>query len=376
MDARIIPERLREAREAQGFTVATLADELGVTRQAVAQFEIGQTAPSAETLVRLLAALDQPLAFFTTPRSVDRGTPGTTFWRSLKRMSEAERLRIARRLDWARDLVSYVEEFIDLPCLNLPDWRWPDDPLEPREETIERAAGLLRDLWGLGRGPIPNLIGLMEANGIVCVRERVDSDDMDAVSRWHGGRPFVLLAADKRSGPRSLFDAAHELGHLLLHAGAEVDSRTLPKLEGEANYFAGAFLMPRETFPREIVSSSIDHFEQLKKRWRVAIAAMVYRCKNLGILDRNQVEYIWKQMNIRGIRKVEPLDREMSPERPALLSTAVKMLIEHGVQTKQTIRDRLLINPEDIEDLAGLGRGTLDTTVIQFSLHRRTAAHS
>ena len=37
---RIVPERIREAREAGGFTTDRFADELGVTRRSVGQYEI------------------------------------------------------------------------------------------------------------------------------------------------------------------------------------------------------------------------------------------------------------------------------------------------------------------------------------------------
>ena len=42
---------------------------------------------------------------------------------------------------------------------------------------------------------------------------------MDAFSLIRDDRPFAFLNTD-RSAERQRFDAAHELGHLLLHAGA------------------------------------------------------------------------------------------------------------------------------------------------------------
>ena len=120
---------------------------------------------------------------------------------------------------------------------------------------------------------------------------------MDAVSRWQAGRPFILYSSQVESGPRCVFNLAHELGHIFLHAGVEVDSRNIDVIESQANRFAGAFLLPRETFPREVVSTSIKYFTYLKERWGVAIAAMVYRCKDLHLLSKSQHGYLMRQMH-------------------------------------------------------------------------------
>src|SRR5262245_2986339 len=105
-----IPERIREAREARGLTLDGFAEEIGVTRQAVAQYETGQSAPGGEVLSRIIAVTAQPLSFFVTVR--DRARGGTPFWRSLKRMEQHQRRRIARRLEWARDIAVYLDSFI------------------------------------------------------------------------------------------------------------------------------------------------------------------------------------------------------------------------------------------------------------------------
>lgn len=365
--ARIIPERLREGREARGFTVQSLAERLGVSRQAVAQYEVGQSQPSAETLANIIEILNQPPAFFTTARTRARENTGTIFWRSLKRMKKHERDRIARRLDWVQDIVSYLEDFIELPPVHLPA---PDFEVTD-EDAIEQVADLVRKIWGLGRGPIPDMVGLLEANGIVVVREQVHSDDMDAISRWQCGRPVILLSANKGSAARSRFDAAHELGHMVLHSDVEVDSRNLAKVEAEANRFAGAFLLPADSFSQEVTSSSIDHFSSLKRRWKVAIAAMIFRCKDMGIFSNNQVQYLWRQRSARRWVKWEPLDDELEPEIPKFLTYAIRMLLENKIQSKQDIQDKLLLCSDDIESLCGLDEGILNPTVVPLRVRPR-----
>ncbi|MBI1406011.1 MAG: ImmA/IrrE family metallo-endopeptidase [Caulobacter sp.] len=362
--AKPIPERIREAREARGYSAESFAERLGVTRQAVAQYETGQASPSGEVMRKIVAETAQPVAFFTTmpPRA---GEPKSPFFRSLKRMEQQQRKRIIRRLQWAGDITTMIGQFIDLPQLSLPTV-WFDADRDDVEE-IEAAAEALRDHWNLGRGPIRDLAEVLERHGVILVRERVDCLDMDAVSCWIGGRAFVLLSAEVTSGPRDKFNLAHELGHLVMHSDVEITSENLDRIERQANRFASAFLMPAESFSREVLGTSIDYFLALKERWGVAIAAMAYRCRDLNILSENQFSYIFRQMNARKIRKVEPLDDRFPVAKPNVLQQGIEMLVEHGVFTRDQIESSLSMNMSDVETLSGVEPGYLDRRVVKLS---------
>lgn len=355
-----IPERIKEAREARGFTLDGFAEHLGLSKQAIAQFETGQASPSGETMAAIFATTRQPPAFFFKPRERTNGRP---FWRSLKRMTQPHRRRIARRLEWASDIVRYVEQFIELPAVNIPQVDF--DPLRATDEQIEAVATHVRDAWGLGRGPIKDLVSVLEANGVLLIRESVDCPDMDAVSCWYSGRPLVLFADEVRSGPRSKFNLAHELAHLTLHASVGLTVENLGAIERQAHRFAGAFLLPRESFSQEILGSSIKYFLSLKERWGVSLAAMAYRCKDLDIFTDNQYSYLMKQMNLLQIRKAEPLD-DIPVGTPTIFAESLRMLMRHGVQTRDQIEAALSLNMGDVERLCGLPSGSLDVRVIQF----------
>lgn len=371
--AKPIPERIREAREARGLSGEGFAEAIGVSRQAVAQFETGQTTPGGETMSKIIAETGQPISFFTNV-PVRPGEPRSPFFRSLKRMEHHHRRRIVRRMQWAGDIGALLERFIDLPTVNFPDFEF--DFERGKVDDIEHAAEALRDHWGLGRGPVRNLSVLMEQNGVLIVREPVRCDDMDAVSCWIGGRPIVLLSKEVVSGPRDLFNLAHELGHLVLHPDVELSRTNLDVIEKQANRFASAFLLPRETFSREVLGSSIAYFKSLKSRWGVSIAAMAYRSKNLGILSENQYSYLFRQMNSQDIRKIEPLDDMFPVNIPSVLGEGLRMLIEHHVYTRPQIEASLSLNLRDVEIIAGLDEGYLDQRVVSIRLHQeiRTAS--
>src|SRR5271166_91336 len=363
-----IPERIREAREACGLQLEAFAELLEVTKQAVARYESGHLVPSGETMRRIIGVTGQPPAFFVTPRK--RAASGIApFWRGLKRMELHHRKRVSRRLEWASDIVAYIDQYIDLPEVTLPPVEF-DATLQSFEQ-IEQAADALRDKWGLGRGPIRDLSAIMELHGFILVRESVHCSDMDAVSAWQGGRPYVLFSADVSSGPRTAYNLAHELGHMLLHSLVEVASNTLQQIEKQANRFASALLLPQDTFSREVLGTSLNHFLFLKEKWGVSIAAMAYRCRDLDIMNTNQFGYIFRQLNLKLIRDREPLDDRFQTRLPSILSGSIRMLLDHGVQTKTQIEDALALNPSDIESLCALPKGSLDTRVIPFAPHIR-----
>ncbi|HLY05836.1 MAG TPA: XRE family transcriptional regulator [Rhizomicrobium sp.] len=357
----VIPERIKEARESRGYTRESFGEQLGVSTQAIGQYEIGQHSPGPEMLTKIIKLTALPPAFFTSERR-RRESAVKPNWRSLARMSKPDRLRIGRRLEWAADIVDYVGRFIELPGLNLPEIPLPRDWDDTA--ALERAAEIAREHWNLDELPIAHLAPTLETNGVILVKERVNCSDMDAVSQWIDGRAYVLFSDDKGSLPRENFDLAHELLHLLAHAHIEVTSDNLPMIERQANYFAGAFLLPRRTFAREVISTSIDYFLELKTRWRVSVQAMIYRCKDLGLLNRNQVSYLWRQIAQKNMRNAEPLDDLFEPERPTLLNGALAMLVENGVQTRGQIANTLKLNIADIESLAGTPPGFLNASKI------------
>ena len=215
-----------------------------------------------------------------------------------------------------------------------------------------------------GLGPIHDMAPLLECHGVILARENVRCEEMDAVSRWQTGRPYVLYAKEVSSQARINYNLAHELAHILLHSGMDVNSGNLAKLERQANRFAGAFLLPRRTFPKEVVSTSISYFETLKGRWRVSIAAMIYRCKDLAILSDVQVKYLWRQMNTLGIRKIEPLDNSYLPAQPSILAACLEMLVSNKVQTREEIEHAINLNAGDIESLGGTKEGWLSADKI------------
>jgi hypothetical protein len=94
--------------------------------------------------------------------------------------------------------------------------------------------------WSLGDKPIESMVRLLESKGVRVFSLPGDVVAADTFSMWHQDRPYVLL--NRRKIETQLrFDAARELGHLLLHVPA-----TGRQAQERATNFASAFLMPME----------------------------------------------------------------------------------------------------------------------------------
>jgi hypothetical protein len=131
------------------------------------------------------------------------------------------------------------------------------------------------------------------------------------------------------------------------------------------------FLLPATTFPNEVFTARLEAFVELKRRWKVAIAAQIYRCSDLGLFTEHQILNMRKQISARRWRKTEPLDNEMVIERPSLINRAVSLLLENHILTRGELLSGINISPGIIESLSGLPEGALghrsdDTPVVEL----------
>lgn len=373
-----VPERLTEARLAARMTQTELADQVGVSRQAVSSYELGTKIPEPVTMQGIAGALNQPIAFFTKTEHTAFGAFSANFFRKFGADTKRRNLACEVYARWFAASVHAFDDLANLPAVDIPQFE-PTDKRQSAytDEEIEAIAENVRQHFGLGLGPISNVIRLLEVKGVSVCRLEIEGENIEAFSYWSGMRPFIFLASDKGSAARARFDVAHELGHLCLHrwvSAAEIeDAGRLKQVEAEANRFAGAFLLPRKSFPNEVYSARSEAFIPLKGRWKVAIQAMVYRCKDLGLFDDRQVTNLYKQISFKKWRTKEPLDGPtgIPLEQPTLLKTIAELVIAKGRDKVDEICGGLAFAPSVIEQLWGLERGSLeppDATVLMPTL--------
>lgn len=360
-------DRLKAARIYNGLTIADVAEETGVSKQAISQFENKKAEPKIETLMKIMNTLRFPREYFYQ-EVVEDVTIGDTYFRSLASMTNKERMTQIEYINLLVSIYECIEEYIAFPPLNLYQ-------LQGEEEMdTEKLADAVRKHWGLKEAPIPNLIDVMERNGIIINSIKTKSRRIDAYSqvRRLNGKAIavVILGTDKENAFRRNLSAAHELGHLILDDFFNLnDMNKLEYKEMEIimNQFAGALLIPRQIYTEDLQTISktdLNYYIQLKKKYRVSAAALIVRANQIGEITNNQYQYLMKQLSQKGYRIIEPLDKETPPITPRYLKEAMRMIIEEdGVLGKEVLEHLvergIALTQELVEEILGLEDGYL-----------------
>ena len=363
-------DRLSQILAVRRLTQVQLASMVGVSPATISKWRAGTQAPEREALDRLAGVVNVTPEWFTRPPTEKLSLP---LFRSNASAHVAARAMLEARIEWAQDIAIALMEFVDYPDLNLPA-RSFSDPEEITPEDIEKAASECRDMWRLGRVAVQDLALAVEGAGIILIREETGIAQIEGLSAWSEvlGRPLILLSADKDNGYRSRFDLAHELGHLVLHRHIQrtTDRDRHKLMEKQAHHFAGAFLLPAETFASDVrMPVTLDDMLLLKRRWGVSVAAIMMRLHALGLLDEEDKLALFKRRSARWGGKSEPGDGDRKPEQPRLLRRTIDLLVDENVMPLDAIPRLIGLADSDIEMLAGLPEGYFQgkSNVVQFA---------
>lgn len=334
--------RLDLARRRRGLTKAALAAAAGVSTRSLALYLNDDRQPAESTLAKLATALGFPVEFFFGP-DLDAPKAGGVSFRSLASMTARTRDQALGSAVLGTALADWIDERFSLPDSNVP---------RLRDSSPEGAAEEVRRMWDLGEGRLPNLIHLLEANGVRVFSLAPESREVDGFSFWRNGTPFIFLNTIK-SAEHARMDAAHELGHLVMHfwssAGdgspedEDLESEPLRReharsAEMEAKQFASAFLMtersvrasaPRNPTVQDIVSG--------KRRWNVSAMALAYRMRVLGLLSEWHARTLMIEMSKLGYRTTEP--NPIPREQSQLLRKVLRSLRVEGTSVAEVSRE-------------------------------------
>ena len=361
-----VGSRLREAREARQMTAVTLSELIGITPSGISLYERGHSSPSADALQKITAALNFKNEFFLRPdEDVTDITRQTIFERSKSSATKATRRRAQHRRVWLREVIQYLNRFIEFPKPEVPANPFQSNWLSTSDIDIESAAKDARRFWNLGDGPISNVTLLVENHGVVVTLIDMKANNLDAFSTWDraDNRPYIVLGSDSQSAFRTRFNVCHELGHLILHRDVSPlefkDKKYFRIIEEQADRFAAAFLAPATSFAFDLTTPSLEVFRILKPKWRTSIKMMIHRAQELEIIDREEARRFYINYNRRGWIREEPLDRDYQLEEPRLVRRAFEAIVENSIIERSQISAALPFNPEDIEQLSNLPYGYL-----------------
>lgn len=281
-------ERLISARKMKGWSLQELADNISVpiTRQALNKYEKNEMKPTGEVLIALAKALDVKSDYFFRETKIELAP---VEFRKKKKLPAKQEESIKEKV---RD---FLERYLEAEQLLNIKMKF-SNPVKNISiygvEEVEGAALKLIRGWDLGFDPIPNVIEMLEDNGVKVI-EMDAPEEFDGLSTFVGDIPVVVINKNY-SVERKRFTALHELGHLVLKIEEGADKERI------CHAFAGALLLPDDSLekligdkrnniaPGEVVS--------IKEQFGISVQAIMMRAVIKNIISKNASERFWKSM--------------------------------------------------------------------------------
>lgn len=343
------------------MSLQEVANELDISRQYLHKFETMQSVPNDEMLAKLAKIYNVRPDFFTLNKATVQ--EDQVHFRKLQRTKEMDKQALVSTAEYIDRLLDIIQKKlagkVALPAINLPDLEEYDKNFNIEKPLdIERIAEYCREYWDLGHGPISNMTRLCENMGVIVTLYGMHdgSMDIDALSVTLK-RPIIIRSTSKNNPFRLRFDLAHELGHLIFHEGIITGCR---KTESQANHFAGAFLLPRaimiKYFPSIFNGKSFNwaNMSKFKMHFKVSKAAILYRAKQLSLLNDKQYRRGVIYLKNQGESRQEIEDKDIRLEQPELLENCLTYLAEHENLYIEDIAKELRVTPKFIEDLVSI----------------------
>ena len=293
-------QRLLSARKMAGLSLQDLADrmDIDITKQALNQYEKGQTTPSSKVIISLSNALGLPVDYFFKKSDV-----------KLENLEFRKKSSLSQKeIEAARfKTMDYLEKYLEIEgLLNVENTF--TNPLKKavvhNEQDIEKHANDLRKAWDLGLDPIPDVIALLEEKRIK-VFELEAPDEFSGLSSRTDGIAVIVVNKNVNI-VRKRFTALHELAHLVLTFPAGMDDKQKELL---CYTFAGAFLFPEEVFKDEFgkkrTSILLNELVLLENYYGISVQAIMRRAHGLQLISDSKFRDYQAWLNKSGNKKKE-----------------------------------------------------------------------
>ena len=336
------PSRLKNARMYRAKTLDILATQTKINKKDILAFEEGKYLPTLENSLKLAKALDFPQEYFYKKDNV-KVILENTHVAVPGRVPRVEEVACREQLLMTHKIVTLIEDYIDIPKLNLPTKLG-------KNINEEQLAQITREYFDLGNEAILNVADVMEENGIIVSNINNDKKGSVALTQKQSVdknvRYVVCLGNDEKALAKRNYEMAYELGYIVSN------NLNIPTKRFSKDDFAGAFLLPADEFKKDLTKvDDLELYVTLKEKWNVPIVIMLYRAHQLGLLNYKKYNYLMQEINKKGWLSKEPLDDKIKANAPKMLKNIAK-------NTNKLVEVLLEANidmySKDIEVLLGL----------------------
>ncbi len=350
----IRPEKITLAREARGLTQKELSQRLDIVQGTLSKIEQGLQNASDDFLKKLSEILNFPISFFSLSNKVH--SPDVIYFRKRLTLPKKTTMKIEAKINVIRIVVERLLENVELVEPDIPSW----DVQENGPPLM--AAKFLRSKWKIPRGRIENLTSLLEQKGIIIIPLDFESSKIDGISMISERHHPIVFLNSLMPNDRQRLSLAHELGHLIMHFGKVVAFDR--DLEKEAFEFASELLVPGQEFGN--LSSPIDlrFLANQKLYWKVSMASLLYKVKDLHMATDNQLRYLWSQMSTLGYKSAEPNEFDLPKENPSIAKEMLNIHLKDLNFSKEDLTSITCLYWNELEKLL-IGQNQTNLKVIR-----------
>jgi Zn-dependent peptidase ImmA (M78 family)/DNA-binding XRE family transcriptional regulator len=334
------PQMIILARESRGYTQEDLSNKLSIKQGTLSKIEQGFQRASDDIIKKLSTVLDYPKSFFEQSDNIYN--PSLSYYRKKITIPKRDIVNIEANMNIIRMNIERLLNNIEISETNLLNWNVDEDG------PPEKAAQFLREKWKISKGRIDNLTKLIEDNGILVVQINVFSNKFDGLSMFTKGNQPIIFINENMPGDRQRLTLAHELGHLVLHFGQIVSE--LRDTDKEAYIFGSEFLVPLKEFCSNIDNISLKTLANLKRYWKVSMAALLFKANHYKFITSNQYRYIWSQISGMGYRVHEPIELNVPKESPKLVREIINLHMSELDYSEDELASLVHLNVDEFKD--------------------------
>jgi Zn-dependent peptidase ImmA (M78 family)/plasmid maintenance system antidote protein VapI len=345
------------ARDLIGISQNELTKQIHFTQGKLSKIENSFLKCSDEDIAIIAKALDLPVDFFYQTDNIYGLGISQLYYRKKKSTTQKELKRYESLFQVRRMQISRLLKSVEIGEVTIREF-----PIDEYENP-SKIASMVRAMWHIPSGPIDNVVDIIENNGGIIFSEYAPDSKIDAMSQWvknltprnmiltgnYGEEtaPPIFFINKSKPMDRIRFSLCHELGHSIMHK--------IPndEIEHQADEFAAEFLMPETDIKKSLYNLTFEKLVKLKLQWKVSIAALIHRAKELNCITENQYRYLFMKLSSMGYKTREPQRLDPPIETPTLLHNIMKVYFNDLNYTKEELSRLLLMNPEKFDSFYG-----------------------
>lgn len=342
-----VGNRLRNAREALGFTQEQISECLGIGRPRYSDIENGKRNISMKDIYKLADFFSRPIEYFFKEKIISESGFRLLFRKSKDNVGIA---KIVTEFEGLCQKMHDLEEINEVK-ISPPVLRNYDFDINKLKYWGEHYANFDREILGLGKAPIKDLNQVLEEKcGLKIFHLRIpEKYGVFGMFTYDDSIGGCILVNLNSSYGRQRFSLAHEYAHFLFHRNRigvisfKEDARSPD--ERIADYFASEFLMPKQEVI-DIYGSTIKNKRditpedviRLADYFGVSFTAMVYKLNNIRprLIDNKKKEEFVKETWVNKLRdaieKPEP-QKNKSKFPPLYYNLCIKAFKQGRITT-------------------------------------------